>query len=63
MKESTKEKWAGRWEQLCGNARKLWGNLTNDDVQKAKGDYERLVGTIKERTGLEREAIEKQLNA
>ena len=60
---STKQKWDGRWEQLVGKAKKVWGNLTDDDLLKAKGDYEQLVGKINERTGKTREEIEKALNA
>ena len=28
----TKQKWEGRWEQLTGKAKKIWGNLTDDDI-------------------------------
>jgi len=44
-----------------GKAKSLWGNLTDDDLMKAKGDYEQLVGQIKTRTGRTREEIEKAL--
>jgi uncharacterized protein YjbJ (UPF0337 family) len=59
----TQQKWQGRWEQLAGKAKKVWGTLTDDDVMQAKGDYEQLIGKIKERTGKTREEIEKALNA
>jgi uncharacterized protein YjbJ (UPF0337 family) len=63
MQSGTSQKWEGRWEQLTGRARQAWGDLTDDDVQRAKGDYEELLGVIKERTGKTREEIEKHLNA
>jgi uncharacterized protein YjbJ (UPF0337 family) len=63
MQSGTSQKWEGRWDQLKGRARQAWGDLTDDDFQRAKGDYEELVGVIKERTGKTREEIEKQLNA
>jgi uncharacterized protein YjbJ (UPF0337 family) len=59
----TRQKWEGRWDQLTGKAKSLWGNLTDDDVLKAKGDYEQLVGQIKTRTGKTREEIEKALES
>jgi uncharacterized protein YjbJ (UPF0337 family) len=59
----TKQKWEGRWEQLAGKAKKIWGNLTDDDLMKVKGDYEQLIGQIKERTGKSREEIEKALES
>lgn len=39
----------------------LWGNITDDDLLQAEGDYERLVGTLKERTGKSREELERLL--
>jgi uncharacterized protein YjbJ (UPF0337 family) len=62
MKAATKQKWEGRWEQLTGKARKLWGDLTDDEIESAKGDYEQLVGKIKEKTGQSLEEIENALD-
>jgi uncharacterized protein YjbJ (UPF0337 family) len=61
MQSSTSQKWEGRWDQLKGKARQLWGDLTDDDFDRAKGQYEELVGIIKERTGETREDIENRL--
>jgi len=60
---ATQQKWAGRWEQLTGKVKSVWGKITDDDLLQAKGDYEQLVGIIKSRTGAKVEEIEKQLNA
>jgi uncharacterized protein YjbJ (UPF0337 family) len=62
MKAATRQKWEGRWEQLTGKAKRLWGDLTDNDVIQAQGDYERLVGKIKERTGQTQEEIENLLD-
>ena len=59
--EATKMKWEGRWDQLKGNARQMWGNLTDDDMDVAEGNYEELVGKIKQRTGESAEEIEARL--
>jgi uncharacterized protein YjbJ (UPF0337 family) len=59
---ATSLKWEGRIDQLRGKARKLWSVLTDDELGHDKGDYERTIGIIKERTGLAREEIEKKLN-
>ena len=63
MKAATKQKWQGRWDQLTGKARKLWGGLTDNDFQSVKGDYEQLIGKIKERSGQTREEIENALDS
>jgi uncharacterized protein YjbJ (UPF0337 family) len=54
-------KWEGRMDQLKGKARKLWGVLTDDELDQAKGDYERTIGIIKEKTGLAAEEVERRL--
>ena len=51
----------GRWDRIRGRIRLFWGNLTDDDVQQARGDLERLVGIIKERTGESAEAVRQRL--
>ena len=61
MTTGTQQKWEGRWDQLGGRAKQFWGWLTDDDLTKLEGDYDRLVGLIKERTGESREAIEQRL--
>jgi uncharacterized protein YjbJ (UPF0337 family) len=62
MDSPTKQKWEGRWDQLKGRVKSLWGDITDDELTQAEGDYDRTVGLIKERTGQTREAIEEQLN-
>jgi uncharacterized protein YjbJ (UPF0337 family) len=61
MDESTKMKWEGRWDQLKGKAKQNWGELTDDDVDVAEGNYEEFVGRIKERTGESIEDIKRRL--
>jgi len=62
MKGATGQKWQGRWEQLSGKAKQLWGDLTDDDLKKVEGEYDELVGVINEKTGEAREDIEARLN-
>jgi uncharacterized protein YjbJ (UPF0337 family) len=63
MDSALKQKWEGRWDQLKGKAKQTWGDLTDDDVDVADGQYDQFVGRIKERTGETREDIERRLNA
>ncbi len=62
MTDESKLKWEGRWDQLKGKAQQTWGDLTDDDLDVAEGNYDEFVGRIKERTGESREEIEKRLN-
>ncbi|MHA6344625.1 CsbD family protein [Roseivivax sp. CAU 1761] len=52
----------GNWEKFKGAARQQWGELTDDDLQKAKGDRQRMAGLIQERYGRTREQAERELD-
>ncbi len=52
----------GNWTQMKGKARETWGELTDDEVQEAKGDREQLIGKIQEKYGIAREEAEKQVS-
>ena len=51
----------GNWNQIKGKLHERWGDLTDDELTHAQGSVERLVGTIQERTGETRAAIEDYL--
>jgi uncharacterized protein YjbJ (UPF0337 family) len=63
MDDSTRQKWSGRWDQLKGRAKQQWGDLTDDDMDVAEGQFDELVGKIKERTGEQEEEIRRLLDA
>jgi uncharacterized protein YjbJ (UPF0337 family) len=49
----------GKVKQLRGEIKRKWGQVTDNDVTEAEGSMEKLVGRIQERSGDQREAIEK----
>lgn len=51
----------GRWQQVRGSIRNTWGKLTDQELEQARGSWDRLVGTIKEKTGESAENIERRL--
>lgn len=51
----------GRWNDLKGQVKQKWGQLTDDDLQWGSGNIDQIVGRIQERTGERREAIEHYL--
>jgi uncharacterized protein YjbJ (UPF0337 family) len=51
----------GRFDRVKGRARSIWGDLTDDDFDKARGDTENLIGRIKERTGETADDIRRKL--
>lgn len=61
MQDASQLKWEGRWDQLKGRVRQIWGDLTDDDLDVAEGNYEELIGRIEERTGESAEEIRGRL--
>jgi uncharacterized protein YjbJ (UPF0337 family) len=51
----------GNWNEIKGQLRTKWGQLTNDDLQQAHGNIDQLVGVIQRKTGEARSAVEKFL--
>ncbi len=51
----------GQWNQLRGQVKEKWGQLTDDDLQIHGGNVDQLVGKIQQKTGEGREAVEKYL--
>lgn len=52
----------GKWKQLKGNAQSNWGELTDDDVDRAAGDREKLEGIIQERYGKTKEQAREEVD-
>lgn len=52
----------GGWTQMKGKLRQAWGDLTDDDLAKLKGEREELVGFLQKKYGESREAIEEKLS-
>jgi uncharacterized protein YjbJ (UPF0337 family) len=52
----------GQWNQLRGQIKKKWSQLTDEDLRLANGNIDQVVGRIQHKTGEAREAIEQFLN-
>lgn len=53
----------GKWHQLKGDVKSRWGKLTDDDLDQAEGDAEKLIGRVQERYGYAREAAQREVDA
>lgn len=53
----------GKWKQLKGKARETWGDITDDEFERSKGDAQQLAGLVQERYGRTREEAEKEVKA
>jgi len=52
----------GTWLQIQGKAKRIWGELTEDDVKKAEGSADKLYGLIQAKFGDTKEAIKDKLD-
>jgi uncharacterized protein YjbJ (UPF0337 family) len=52
----------GKWRQLKGEIKSQWGKLTDDDLDRAEGDTEKLVGRVQERYGYQREEAKREVD-
>ena len=52
----------GKWNQIKGKAKKIWGELTDDDFIKSEGSLDKLYGIIQEKFGDTKEAIKAKLD-
>ena len=52
---------AGKWNQVKGQARTKWGDLTDDDLDVREGNAEYLAGKLQERYGWQRDRAEQEV--
>ena len=52
----------GDWKQLSGKIKQKWGKLTDDDLTRAEGDRDYLVGKLQEHYGIARDKVEGELD-
>jgi uncharacterized protein YjbJ (UPF0337 family) len=52
----------GKWNQIKGKAKRKWGKLTDDDLDKVEGSRDELVGAVQERYGKSKEEAEKEVD-
>lgn len=52
----------GKWKQLKGKIQQKWGDLTDDDLDRIKGNREEFSGVMKERYGKSKEEAEREFD-
>ena len=51
---------AGKWKQMRGQAKVWWGKLTDDDLEKVAGNYDKFIGVLQEKYGYTRQQAEEE---
>ena len=52
------EKIAGNWKEIAGILQQQWGDLTDDEILKTRGEKKQVIGALQRKYGMsEEEAI------
>lgn len=51
----------GKWLEIKGDIQKAWGNLTDDELEKTKGDMRSIQGLIQQKYGKAKEDYQTKL--
>jgi uncharacterized protein YjbJ (UPF0337 family) len=52
----------GNWKQMKGKVKEKWGNLTDDDLDRAAGQRDQLEGIIQKRYGIAKDQARKDVD-
>lgn len=52
----------GKWDQLKGQVRERWGQITDNDLMRVQGNSDQLIGLIEQKTGTARREVEQFLD-
>ena len=57
------EQLKGKWNQVKGQFKQKYGNLTDDDLTFAEGKFEEMLGRIQEKTGKRKEELRHEIES
>lgn len=57
-----KDIFEGKWKEIRGQAKELWGKLTDDDLERVGGKYDQFLGVVQQKYGYTREHAEKEVD-
>jgi len=52
----------GRWNEIKGNLKQKYANLTDDDLKFAEGKEDELLGRLQQKTGKTKEQLVEEIN-
>lgn len=56
-----KEQLLGKWKEISGEAQKKWGEISENDLEKVKGNFNSLVGLVEQKLGVSKEDAQKKV--
>jgi uncharacterized protein YjbJ (UPF0337 family) len=52
----------GKWNEMKGDLKSKWGNLTDDDFTRINGDRDKLIGILQQRYGRHKDEITREVD-
>jgi uncharacterized protein YjbJ (UPF0337 family) len=52
----------GDWKQFKGKVRQKWADLTDDEVEMARGQRDQFEGVLQKRYGIARDEVKRQVD-
>ena len=52
----------GKWTEIKGEMQKIWGKITNDELEQTKGDIKSIAGLVQQRYGDNKEIFEQKFS-
>jgi uncharacterized protein YjbJ (UPF0337 family) len=52
----------GKYKEISGDIKKKWGELTEDELQRTKGNMESLTGLLQQKFGIAKEKASQELS-
>ena len=53
---------AGKWSEIKGDLQRLWGRLTDDELESAKGSVSEFAGTVQRKYGIAQDEACRQID-
>ena len=57
-----KDMFKGKYKEISGEIKKKWGELTEDELQRTKGNMESLTGLLQQKFGVAKEKASQELS-
>lgn len=51
---------AGKWKEMKGRVKEQWGKLTDDELDRAQGRAEQMIGLLQQRYGYTKEKAQEE---
>jgi uncharacterized protein YjbJ (UPF0337 family) len=51
----------GKWKQIRGQVKIWWGKLTDDDLDKVEGNFDKMIGLLQMKYGYTRQQAEEEI--